>query len=120
MSPDRTSTAALFEALAATPARLDVLALEVQRQGETLQRIEAALPSPLLTIAEAAGALRVSIPTMRRWVRKGCIPVVKIENTVRVDLSRIHLADDVEVARLARAAREKPSTVPLAISGSHK
>lgn len=105
-APGGPSTAALFEALTATPARLDVLAREVERQGETLRRIEAALPPVLVPITEAAEALKVSVPTVRRWARSGKIPVVKIENTIRIDLSRIRGVDDLQAARLAREARK--------------
>jgi excisionase family DNA binding protein len=33
---------------------------------------------PLLTIGEAAAALRVSVPTIRRWIRSGHLPAAHV------------------------------------------
>lgn len=47
--------------------------------------------------------VRASIPTIRRWVRAGAVPIVKVGKTARVDLSRLHGSDDLTIARAARA-----------------
>ena len=64
--------AAVFVAMAAVPARLAAM--------------------------EAATAFKVSIPTMRRWVKRGEVPTVKIGNTVRGDMSRLHGTDREDIA----------------------
>jgi hypothetical protein len=35
---------------------------------------------------------------MRRWVKRGEVPTVKIGNTVRVDMSRLHGTDREDIA----------------------
>jgi predicted site-specific integrase-resolvase len=50
---------------------------------------------------QAAAIFKVSVATMRRWVKTGHVPVVKLVNTVRVDLTRFHGVDAKDVARMA-------------------
>jgi hypothetical protein len=50
---------------------------------------------------------------MRRWVKAGRVPTVKIGATVRVDMSRLHGVGHVEVARLAAAARGTAVPIPV-------
>ncbi len=68
---------------------------------------------PLLSVPDAARAFQVSLPTMRRWVKAGRVPTVKIGATVRVDMSRLHGVGHVEVARLAAAARGTAVPIPV-------
>ena len=105
MTVDAGSVATLFAALAEIPSRLAALERENVETRATLEALRAALPPALLTIPEAARAFKVSVPTMRRWVRAGEVPIVKVANTVRVDVSRLHGPDDLALARLARAPR---------------
>lgn len=104
MSIDAAALAALFAALGETPARLAALERASEAARADMAAIRAALPPVLLSIPDAARAFQVSLPTMRRWVKAGRVPTVKVGATVRVDMSRLHGADDVTVARLVRAA----------------
>lgn len=50
-------------------------------------------PDRLITIAELAEALTVSVPTLRMWIRRGKIPrhcYIKVAQTYRFDLEAIH------------------------------
>ncbi|HEX3696644.1 MAG TPA: helix-turn-helix domain-containing protein [Polyangia bacterium] len=105
MSIDADALASLFAALAAIPPRLAALERENAETRATMDAIRAALPPALLTVPAAAQAFKVSVPTMRRWVKAGEVPTVKVGNTIRVDLSRLHGTDDFTIARLARASR---------------
>lgn len=52
-------------------------------------------PDRLITIAELAEALTVSVPTIRAWIRRGKIPrhcYIKVSQTYRFDLEAIHQA----------------------------
>ena len=39
----------------------------------------------LLTVAEAASRLRVSVWAIRRWIRQGRFPFVRLGRTIRID-----------------------------------
>jgi len=67
--------------------------------------LRASSPPLLVPTMQAATIFRVSMPTMRRWVKRGQVPVVKAANTVRVDLSRIRGDDANDIARMAREVR---------------
>lgn len=56
---------------------------------------------PLLTAAEIAPILRVTVPTIYRWADDGTIPSVKIGKTIRFRRSEIE-------ALLAPAASPEP------------
>ena len=58
-----------------------------------VEALRAASPPLLAPVTEAATIFKVSVPTMSRWVRIGHVPVVKVANTVRVDLSRVRGVD---------------------------
>ncbi len=68
---------------------------------------EAGSPPSLDQVPEAAAIFKVSVATMRRWVKTGHVSVVKLANTVRVDLPRVHGVDAADVARMAREARAR-------------
>ena len=90
--------AAVFVAMADVPARLAAMERSVANTTDKLESLRAALPPALVTITEAATAFKVSIPTMRRWVKRGEVPTVKIGTTVRVDMSRLHGTDREDIA----------------------
>ena len=50
----------------------------------------AVTPSPLLTVAEAAEALRVSTRTVRRLVSAGSLPALRVGVSVRIDRDELH------------------------------
>jgi len=56
-------------------------------------------------VTAAATNFKGSVPTTRRRVKQGQVPVVKVANTVRIDLSRVRSVDAEDIARLAREAR---------------
>jgi excisionase family DNA binding protein len=101
---DATGLAALFAALGEIPARLAALERASEAARADLAAIRATLPPVLFSVPDAARAFKVSLPTMRRWVKAGRVPTVKVGATVRVDMARLHGVDEVTVARLARAA----------------
>jgi len=70
-----------------------------------VEALRAASPPLLLRVSEAAAIFKVSVATMRRWVKRGQVPVVKVENTLRVDLSRVRGVEADDIARMAREAR---------------
>lgn len=98
-----TELAALLGAFRETPNRLAALERQAAAVAAGLEAVRAALPPVFATVPEAANALKVSVPTMRRWVKAGRVPTLKVGNTVRVDLSRMKGLDAHDVSR--RAAR---------------
>jgi excisionase family DNA binding protein len=107
---DPQSLATLFCALLEIPRRMAALELNAGKISEKVDRLLAALPPALIPIPEAAAAFKVSIPTMRRWAKRGEVPTVKIGNTIRVDMSRLHGKDAAEVSAWAAEARGGPSS----------
>lgn len=106
---DTTTLAAMFVALAEIPVRFAALERVVNDLRTDMEVIKSALPPMFKTIPEAAKIFQVSIPTMRRWVKKRKVPTVTVENTVRVDMSRLHGVDAEEIARKAEEARKSPA-----------
>jgi hypothetical protein len=106
---DTTNLAAIFAALAEIPARMAAMERVVNDLRADVEGIKAALPPAHKSISEAAKIFGVSIPTMRRWVKKRKVPTVTVENTVRVDMSRLHGVDADEIARKAEEARRLPA-----------
>jgi excisionase family DNA binding protein len=47
------------------------------------------MTAELLTPKEVAARLRVTVRTVRRWIRSGALPAVKIRNTIRVPATAI-------------------------------
>lgn len=74
---------------AAVQAHVSPLVAEVQRMTAELEALRRALPSRLVTLAEAAEQLGVSLATVRRRVRDGSLPSKRIGRAVRVDLSAL-------------------------------
>ena len=109
MTDPAATLTALFGALAEVPARLAALERVEAENAAKLEVVRAALPPALATITDAASAFKVSVPTMRRWVKRGHVPTVKVGNTVRVDLSRLHGKDAADIAKLAADACKAPA-----------
>jgi excisionase family DNA binding protein len=42
-------------------------------------------PSPLLTMPETADRFRISEPTVRRLIRRGALPALRVGHRIRVD-----------------------------------
>ena len=106
------SFAILFSALIEIPQRISALEREQVQAKEKLDRLMTAMPPALATVPEAASAFKVSVPTMRRWVKRGDVPRVKIGNTMRVDLSRLHGVTSVEIAERASQNRAQLGLIP--------
>ena len=102
---DTQAVARAFLAMADIPARLIALEQRVSECTTKLDSLMAALPPKLVTITEAAAACEVSVPSMRRWVKRGDVPSLKVGHTVRVDLSRLRGKDASAVAMMAAEAR---------------
>jgi excisionase family DNA binding protein len=99
-----TDLPALLAALGRIPTRVGALEVQIARLTEELARLRSLVPPALVTVPQAAAAFKVSTSTVRRWVKDGSVPVVKVGNTVRVDLGRLHGSDGAKVARLAHIA----------------
>jgi excisionase family DNA binding protein len=102
VSVDPNALATLCAALVEIPVRVAALERQVASASVEVARILEALPPSLVSVSEAAAAFKVSVPTMRRWVKAGAVPTVKVGATVRVDLSRLHGTDDLAIARATR------------------
>jgi excisionase family DNA binding protein len=101
---DPTGLAALFGTLAEMPARLAALERAEAENAAKLDGLRAALPLKHVTVSEAAQLLNVSIPTMRRWVRKRVVPTFKVGRVLRVEVSRLRGADAADIDRDAADA----------------
>ena len=55
---------------------------------------------------QVAAIFKVSVATMRRWVKTGHVPSMRRGRLVRVDMTRIRGVDADDIARMAREARE--------------
>lgn len=66
---------------------------------EISTKVSSAIPPKRYSPREAAEALRVSVPTVRRWIKSGRLPAFKEGNRVIVDLGTF-------LDRRASAARE--------------
>lgn len=67
---------------------LDDVFAQLERLTRVVEGLEARLPSPLVTVAQAAVALGVSEITIRRMVKRGRLRSFRIGRAVRVDVSR--------------------------------
>ena len=79
------------DAIAATlEAKLLPLQAEVHRLAKEIERLRQAFPSPHVSMRDAAKALQVSLSTIRRRVKDGSLPAVRVGNMLRVDLGALH------------------------------
>lgn len=94
------------DALAAVlEAKLAPMRADVGRLTAQVEAMRRAIPPVLVSMAEAARRLGLSVSTIRRRVRDGSLPSRRIGNALRVDLTGLHAVDEAEVVRLADRAR---------------
>lgn len=91
----------------ALAAQLAPFRVELRRLTAEVEAVRRALPPRLVTVAEAAEALGVSVATVRRRVKDGSLPYRQIGRSLRVDLSAQRAATVAEVVELAEAARNR-------------
>ncbi len=89
---------------AALAAELAPLRADISRLSGEVEAMRRTLPPALVPVREAAQALGVSEVTIRRRIRDGNIPTVRIGRAVRVDLAALRSPDSAEVVRLAHRA----------------
>ncbi len=97
--------AGALAALLEVPARLASLEAEVRSLREEVAALRRSSPPTAVTLPEAAQRLGVSVSTLRRRIRAGDLPVVRVGRAVRIDVAVLRHGDDAEVVRLAEAAR---------------
>jgi excisionase family DNA binding protein len=103
---------AVAAALAAMPEELKRAVGILSALNERVTRIEERLPPRLFTVEEAAEQLGRSVPSIRRDIRAGRLPVVKLGRSVRIDLAKMKSIDADDVARAAAAARSGLKVLP--------
>jgi excisionase family DNA binding protein len=78
---------------------------DLVRSVEGLQReiaaLRAALPQQLLTLRQAARMLGVGYSTLRRWVKDGDVPCVRVGRTTRIDAAVVRARSREDIAALA-------------------
>jgi excisionase family DNA binding protein len=87
-----------------TAAMLATLSEQVRQLTLAVKRVEGRLPAPLVTVEQAAAALGVSRPTIRRWVKAEKVAYVRRGRSIRIDLSRLRPLDASEVRAMGKAA----------------
>lgn len=102
---DPASIAEVLTALSEIPLRMAGIERALTELTAKVEALRAASPPLLVPATQAAAIFKVSVPTMRRWVKTRQVPVVKVANSVRIDLSRVRGVDAVDIARLAMEAR---------------
>lgn len=101
-------------ALLELPSRMAEVEARLAEVRAAVEAVQTKLPPALATSAQAAQALGVSVATVRRRVRDGQLPTVRVGRALRIDLSALRAREEADVARLASHARlglvgEKPS-----------
>ena len=91
----------------ALAAELAPLRAEIRRLTSDVEAVRRALPPQLVSVAEAAEALGLSVATVRRRVKDGTLPYRQIGRSLRVDLSAQRAATEAEVVELAEAASRR-------------
>ena len=97
--------AAAVEALLDLPRRVAALETLHREMIAEIRAIRRALPPTLLPVEDAARVLHVSSGTVRRRVKDGTLPSVRLRGRVLIDVSRIQVTDAETVTALAVAAR---------------
>ena len=90
---------------AAVAKQIAPLRQDIARLMAGFEALLAASPPVLVNVPEAARRLGVSPVTIRRRIRDGRLPVVRVGRAVRVDLSGVRAPAEAEVVKLARQAR---------------
>lgn len=103
LSPERITGA--LAACLDLPARCAAMAAELVALRADVAAIAALLPPVLATVPDAARVMQVSPSTIRRAIRRGEIPIVRVGRSVRVDLTALRAVDAEHIARLARDTR---------------
>ena len=102
MKIDPATIAAVITAFTEIPVRVAAMERAVTELTAKIEALRTASPPLLVRVPEAAAIFKVSMPTMRSWVKTGHVLAVKVASTVRVDLSQVHGVDAKDVARMAR------------------
>lgn len=89
----------------ALAAQLAPLRAEIRQLTAEVEAVRRALPPQLVSVAEAAKALGVSVATIRRRAKDGTLPVRWIGRSLRVDLSAQRASTEAEVMDLVEVAR---------------
>jgi len=95
----------LLNSLLELPGRVEELSDEIRQLQVSVEQMRRALPPALVSIPEAARALALSTATIRRRIKDGSLPSVRVGRSVRIDLSMVRPMDEDQVARLAAEAR---------------
>jgi excisionase family DNA binding protein len=96
---------AAFAGLADLPGAVAELVQLVRRQGEQLDAIAKRLPADLVAPAEYCRRTGLSTSTVKRAVRSGALPVLRVGRRVLIDAAAARPTLPEDVARLAREAR---------------
>jgi excisionase family DNA binding protein len=87
-------------------AKLTPMKQELVRVNQALETMQRMLPPQLLTVAQAAAALKISTSTVRRRMKDGSLPCRRIsKNVVRVDMSALNGPSENEVMRIREELR---------------
>lgn len=87
-------------------AKLAPLVESNRRLAAEVERLRESLPAQLVTQAEAAKRLGLSVSTVKRRVRDGTLPVRRFGGSVRVDLMAAQRGTkESDVVRLAADSR---------------
>lgn len=108
MSPRLNTTqdfSAAVSDLLRMPSELAALRAEVAELRAELTAVRRALPPALVSVTVAAERLGVSVVTVRRMVKKGELPSVRVGGSIRVDLAALRPPSESDVAKLAWSAR---------------
>jgi excisionase family DNA binding protein len=97
--------AAALVAVTDLPLAMASLERRVVALSAEIQRMRSRLPTPVVPVRQAAEVLGCSVPTVRRRIRLGEIPAVRVGRAVRVDLSKIRSFDHEEITALTERAR---------------
>jgi excisionase family DNA binding protein len=105
-SPTRVEeAAAMLAAITDLPRAMASLERRVVELAALVHNMDTRLPSKMLRVREAAEALGCSVPTVRRKIRAGELPSLRVGRSVRVDLSKLGALDASQVATLVERAR---------------
>lgn len=105
MAPDSDAIGLAFARFADLPDQLARIESQNRDLLAKLGELERRLPPQLGDVARACAATGLSPATVRRRIKDGSIPTVRVGSRVLVDLSALRPPEPEQVARLAREAR---------------